>query len=61
MMASFFQRLFNLEKKHYNKVVNVAKKVDELKDEMKAMSDEALKAKTQEFFDRHENGESLDS
>ncbi|MEG0593275.1 MAG: preprotein translocase subunit SecA [Coprobacillus sp.] len=60
-MASFFQRLFNLEKKHYNKVVNVAKKVDELKDEMKAMSDEALKAKTQEFFDRHENGESLDS
>ncbi|MCQ2418409.1 MAG: preprotein translocase subunit SecA [Clostridia bacterium] len=35
-------------------------KIDALADEYKALSDEALKAKTQEFKDRYQNGETLD-
>ena len=60
-MASFFKKLFSLEKKHYYKVENIAKKVDLLKDEMKEMSDDNLKAKTEEFKKRYQDGESLDS
>lgn len=60
-MASFFQKLFNLEKKHYNKVENIAKQVELLKDEMAALSDEELKGKTEIFKERLEAGEDLDS
>ncbi|MDL2211905.1 preprotein translocase subunit SecA [Erysipelotrichaceae bacterium OttesenSCG-928-M19] len=60
-MASFFQKLFSLENKHYKKVENIAKQVDDLKDEMRASRDDVLKDKTQQFKKRYENGESLDS
>ena len=60
-MVSFLQKLFSLDKKHYNKVESIAKKVDLLKDEMSGMSDDLLKDKTNEFKRRYEDGESLDS
>lgn len=60
-MASFFQKLFNLEKKHYNKVENIAKEVELLKDEMANLEDNELKGKTQIFKERLEAGEELDS
>ncbi|WP_423363839.1 preprotein translocase subunit SecA [Mycoplasma sp. P36-A1] len=59
-MASFFQKFFNLEKRHYAKVENIAREVDALKDEMSALSDELLKDKTREFKLRIEQGETLD-
>ena len=60
-MASFFQKLFSLDKKHYNKIENIARGVDQLKDEMRALSDDVLKDKTIEFKKRYEAGETLDS
>lgn len=60
MMKSFFQKFFNLEKKHYAKVEGLAHQVDALKDEMAALSDELLKDKTREFKLRVEQGETLD-
>ncbi|MDF9866963.1 preprotein translocase subunit SecA [Bacilli bacterium PM5-3] len=60
-MASFFEKLFSLEKKHYKKVENIAFQVDQLKDEMKELSDDILKDKTVEFKRRYQDGETLDS
>lgn len=42
------------------KLEQVAKQVDALEDDFKALTDEELKAKTPEFKERLENGESLD-
>ncbi|MDE6188887.1 MAG: DEAD/DEAH box helicase, partial [Clostridia bacterium] len=43
------------------KIYKIADKVVALEDKFKAMSDDELKACTQNFRDRYENGESLDS
>ncbi|MBR2043375.1 MAG: preprotein translocase subunit SecA [Clostridia bacterium] len=43
------------------KLLPLQKKVLELEEEYKSLSDEQLKAKTEEFKERYKNGESLDS
>lgn len=59
-MASVFHKLFSLEKKHFKKMEALANKVEALKDTMVGLSDDQLKAKTPEFKERYEKGESLD-
>ena len=60
-MANFFTKLLSLgsdrQLKDFKSQVNV---VNYLEDEMKALSDEQLRAKTDEFRQRFENGETLD-
>ena len=56
----FFERLFNNDKKILQDVEKAVRPVDALKDEMAALSDEQLKAKTAEFKERLANGETLD-
>ncbi len=60
-MANFLERLFSGEKKLLAKIEKQALEVMALEDEMKALSEEGLRAKTQEFKDRYANGETLDS
>ncbi|MBQ9424732.1 MAG: preprotein translocase subunit SecA [Erysipelotrichaceae bacterium] len=55
-----FDKLFNNDKKILEEVERAVIPVDDLKDEMAAMSDEQLKAKTSEFRERLKNGETLD-
>ncbi len=55
-----FDKLFNNDKKILEEVERAVIPVDNLKDEMAAMSDEQLKAKTAEFKERLRNGETLD-
>ncbi len=55
-----FDKLFNNDKKILEEVERAVIPVDDLKDEMAAMSDEQLKAKTAEFKERLRNGETLD-
>ena len=58
---SFMEKIFgDLNEKEVKKVEKIADKVMALNDEMEAMSDEDLRAKTQEFKDRLEAGETLD-
>ncbi|MBQ1624689.1 MAG: hypothetical protein II096_01495, partial [Erysipelotrichaceae bacterium] len=56
----FFDRLFNNDKKILDEVEKAVRPVDALKDEMAALSDEQLKAKTAEFKQRLAQGETLD-
>ena len=56
----FFDRLFNSDKKILEDVEKAVRPVDALKEEMAALSDDQLKAKTVEFKRRLEEGESLD-
>ena len=55
-----FDRLFNSDKKILNEVEKAVTAVDQLKDEMAALSDEELQHKTVEFRERLKNGETLD-
>lgn len=59
-MANFIERLISGEKKALDKLGKTADKVIALSAEMEALSDDALKAKTQEFKDRYQQGETLD-
>ncbi len=59
-MASFIDQLFSVDKKLLKKIEQKAKAVDAWKDTIRALSDEQLKAKTQEFKDRLAKGETLD-
>jgi len=60
-MASLLDKLFNSKEKDAKMLQNKIKPILDLADEMKALSDEQLKAKTEEFKQRYKNGESLDS
>ncbi len=56
-----FQKIFgNYSEKEIKRLMPLQQKVLELEEEYKALSDEELKAKTDEFKERHKNGESLD-
>ena len=59
-MANFIERLISGEKKALDKLGKTADKVIALAGEMEALSDDALKAKTQEFKDRYQKGETLE-
>lgn len=57
---AFLDKLFNVDKKHLAKLEKEADIVETYKEEMEALSDELLQAKTDEFKNRLENGETLD-
>ena len=56
----FFRELIDSEYKELKRFERIAKKIDELSDEMAALSDEELKAKTAEFKKQLEDGATLD-
>ena len=53
-------RLFNTDKKILNEVEKLVKPTESYSKQMEALSDEELKAKTAEFKNRLQNGETLD-
>ena len=55
-----FKKLFDSGIKEFKKIRPIALKIDALKDEMKALTDDELKAKTAWFKERFKNGETLD-
>ncbi len=56
-----FDKLFgSYSEKEIKKITPLVDKVEALEEEYKALSDEALKAKTAEFKERYKNGETLD-
>lgn len=57
---SVLEKLFSGEKRRVAELEKKAKLVDSYADAMRALSDEELKAKTIEFKERYQNGESLD-
>lgn len=59
-MANFIERLISGEKKALDKLAKTADNVIALAGAMEALSDDELKAKTQEFKDRYQKGETLD-
>ena len=59
---SLLKKLFgNYSEKEVKRILPLQKKVLELEDEYRALSDEALRAKTDEFKMRIAEGEDLDS
>lgn len=59
-MANFIERLLNGEKKTLHKLEKIADAVIALADSMEALSDDELRAKTQEFQERYQKGETLE-
>ncbi len=57
---NIFKRLFDHETRELKRFEGLAKKVLELEEEYTALSDEELKAKTEEFKNRLQNGETLE-
>ena len=60
-MANFIERLLNGEKKTLHNLEKAAEQVMALANDMEALSDDALREKTQEYKHRYEEGETLDS
>ena len=61
MATSVASRLFgSANDRRLKPMRKVAQKVGALEDEMKALTDEGIRAKTEEFKRRHQDGESLD-
>lgn len=59
-MANILRTVIENDKGELKKLDKIAKKVDSYADHMTALSDEALQAKTPEFKERYQNGETLD-
>ena len=60
-MANFFTKLFGSHSSHeLKKIYPIADKVDALEEQYKKLTDAELRAKTDEFKARYQNGESLD-
>ena len=60
-MANFFTKLFGSHSSHeLKKIYPIADKVDALEEQYKKLTDTELRAKTDEFKARYQNGESLD-
>ena len=57
---SIVEKIFNFEKRRLNKISDQADKVMALADEMAALTDDELKAKTPYFRERLANGETLE-
>lgn len=60
-MANFIERLLNGEKKTLHNLEKTAEQVMALANDMEALSDDALREKTQDYKHRYEEGETLDS
>ena len=56
----FFRKLIDSEYKELKRFEKIANQIDALSEEMEALSDEDLKAKTTEFKEQLENGATLD-
>ena len=59
-MANIIRKIIENDKGEIKKLEKTAKKVESYADAMAALSDEELQAKTEEFKQRYQNGESLD-
>lgn len=59
-MANFFKNLIENDKKELKRLDQMATKIDALAGQMSALTDDELKAKTEEFRQRYQNGETLD-
>lgn len=59
-MANILRTVIENDKGELKKLDKIAKKVDSYADHMAALSDETLQAKTPEFKERYQNGETLD-
>lgn len=59
-MANFLKKIFDNDKKTLRRYGKIADKIDLLADDMASLTDEELKARTQEFKSRYANGETLD-
>ena len=56
-----FEKIFgDINEKEVKKIERIAEQVESYDEAMQALSDDELKAKTQEFKERYANGESLD-
>ncbi len=61
MLAKIFRAVFGSKNdRELKKMGKTVKKINALEEQMQALSDDELKAKTQEFRERHEKGESLE-
>lgn len=60
-MANILRTIIENDKGEVRKLTKIAKKVESYADEMEALADEELQAKTDEFKRRYQNGESLDA
>ncbi|MEF9921033.1 MAG: preprotein translocase subunit SecA [Erysipelotrichaceae bacterium] len=58
---SILEKLFSGDKRRVSELEKQAKEVDAYSSAMEALSDDELKAKTNEFKERYQNGETLDS
>lgn len=59
-MAKFIEKIFDSNKTILKRYGKIADKIEALEDEMAALSDNELKARTPEFQRRYDEGESLD-
>ncbi|MCD5450954.1 preprotein translocase subunit SecA [Lactobacillus delbrueckii] len=59
-MANILKKLYNADKRELKRLEKIADQVESYADQMAALSDEELQAKTPEFRSRIEKGESLD-
>nr|WP_265455229.1 preprotein translocase subunit SecA [Enterococcus sp. HY326] len=59
-MANFIRKIVENDKKELKRLDKIALKVETFADQMAALSDEQLKAKTDEFKERFQKGETLD-
>lgn len=59
-MANVLRTIIENDKGEVRKLTKIAKKVEGYANEMEALSDEELQAKTDEFKERYQNGETLD-
>ncbi|MBT8905377.1 preprotein translocase subunit SecA [Lactobacillus delbrueckii subsp. bulgaricus] len=59
-MANILKKLYNADKRELKRFEKIADQVESYADQMAALSDEELQAKTPEFRSRIEKGESLD-
>lgn len=59
-MANFLKKMIENDKKELKRLDGIAKQVETHASEMEALSDEALRGKTEEFKARYQKGETLD-
>ncbi|WP_314064335.1 preprotein translocase subunit SecA [uncultured Vagococcus sp.] len=59
-MANFLKKIIESDKKELRRLEKIADQVDSYAKQMEALSDEQIKAKTEEFKVRYQKGETLD-
>ncbi len=60
-MVKLLKRIFDSNKKQLKRLEKIADEIEALEPTYEKLSDEELKKKTEEFKERHKNGESLDN